>query len=68
MIEDGFQCVTSQLDLAPGIREIFQFKDGLNTLDGVFLYESRSVIPSPLRALILDTLHSANQGVSCMTY
>ena len=66
-IEDGFQGIASQLDLAPGIREFFQFKDGRSTMDGVILYNNRTVIPSPLRALILDTLHSARQGVSCMT-
>ena len=66
-IEDGFQGITSRLDLASGIRVFFQFKDGLSTVDGVFLYNNRTVIPSPLRALILDTLHSAHQGVSCMT-
>ena len=36
-------------------------------MDGVILYNNRTVIPSPLRALILDTLHSAHQGVCCMT-
>ena len=66
-IEDGLQGITSQLDLSPGIREFFQFKDGLSTVDKVILYNNRTVIPSPLRALILDTLHSAHQGVSCMT-
>ena len=30
-------------------------------------YNNGTVIQSPLRALILDTLHSAHQGVSCMT-
>ena len=66
-IKDGFQGITSRLDLAPGIREFFQSKDGLSTVVGVILYNNRTVIPSPLRALILDTLHSAHQGVSCMT-
>ena len=55
------------MDLAPGIQEFFQFEDGLSTIDGVILYNNRTVIPSPLKALILDTLHSAHQGVSCMT-
>ena len=59
--------ITSQLDLAPSIREFFQFKDGLSTVDGVNLYNNRTVISSPIRTLILDTLHSAHQGVSCMT-
>ena len=66
-IEDSFQGITPRLDFAQGIREIFQFKDGLSTVDGVILYNNRTVIPSPLRALIPDTLHSAHQGVSCMT-
>ena len=66
-IEDGFQDITSRLDLAPGVREFFQFKDGPSTVDGVILYNNRTVMPPPLRALILDTLHSAHQGVSCMT-
>ena len=66
-IKDGFQGVTSRLNFAPGIRAFFQFKDGLSTVDGVILYNNRTVIPSPLRALIQDTLHSAHQGVSCMT-
>ena len=57
----------SRWDLAPGIREFFQFKDGFSTVDGVILYNNRTVIPSPLRALILDTLHSAHQDVSCIT-
>ena len=66
-IEDGFQGLTAQLDLVPGIREFFQFKDGLSTVAGVILYNNRTVIPSPLRSLILDILHSVHQGVSCMT-
>ena len=36
-------------------------------MDGVILCNNRTFIPSPLRALILDTLHSVHQGVSCMT-
>ena len=32
----------------------------------MILYSNRTVIPSPLRALILDTVHSAHQGVFCM--
>ena len=62
--EDGFQGIISRLGLAPGIRDFFQFKDGLSTVDGVILYNN--MVPSPLRALILDTPHSAHQGVSCI--
>ena len=60
-IKDGFQGITSRMDLTPGIREFFQFKDGLSTVDGVILYNNRTVIPSPLSALILDTLHSGSR-------
>ena len=49
------------------LREFFQFKDGHSTVDGVILYNKKTVFASPLRALILDTLLSAHQGVSCMT-
>ena len=65
-IEDGFKGIPSRLDFASGLREFFQFKDELSTVDGVILYNNRTV-PSPLRALILDTLHSAHQGTSCIT-
>ena len=66
-IEDGFQDVGSRSDLPPEIREFFQFRDGLSTVDGVILYNNRIVIPPPLRQPVLDTLHSAHQGVYCMT-
>ena len=33
----------------------------------MILYNNRTIIPPPLRGQILDTLHSAHQGVSCMT-
>ena len=48
-VEVGFKGNTSRLDLVPGIREFFQFKDGLSTVDGVIFYNNRTVIPSPLR-------------------
>ena len=36
-------------------------------MDGVFPYNNRTVTPSPPRELILDTLHSAHKGASCVT-
>ena len=37
ILENGFQGIASKLDRAPGVREFFQFKDGLSAVDGVIL-------------------------------
>ena len=49
------------------LREYFQYRDHLTQVDGVPLYKERVVIPSTLRPLVLETLHSAHQGVTGMT-
>ena len=49
------------------LREFFHHRDHLTQVDGVPLYKSRVVIPSALRPLVLETLHSAHQGVTGMT-
>ena len=49
------------------LREYFQHRDHLTQVDGVPLYKNRVVIPSALRPLVLETLHSAHQGVTGMT-
>ncbi|XP_052791355.1 uncharacterized protein LOC128225477 [Mya arenaria] len=49
------------------LREYFQFKDSLQTVDGVVLYKDRVVIPTCLRQEVLASLHSAHQGVTAMT-
>lgn len=53
-------------EFPPHIREYFQFRDHLYTVDGVVLYKDRVVIPPALRQDVLSALHSAHQGVSSM--
>ena len=64
-ISDGFPPDKKLLRLE--LREFFQHRDHLTQVDGVPLYKSRVVIPASLRPAVLETLHSAHQGVSGMT-
>ena len=48
------------------LRDYFQFRDHLHTVDGVVLYKDRVVIPTSLRLEILNALHAAHQGVTSM--
>ena len=54
-------------ELPEALREYFQFRDGLYTVDGVVLYKDRVVIPPSLRNEVLAHLHAAHQGVTSMT-
>ena len=49
------------------LREYYQHRDHLTQVDGVPLYKGRVVIPHAMRPLVLETLHSAHQGVTGMT-
>mgnify|MGYP003334138174 CR=1 FL=1 len=49
------------------LREYFQHRDHLSQVDGVPLFKDRVVVPPTLRKAVLETLHSAHQGVSGMT-
>ena len=54
-------------DLLPEqIRQYWQYRDRLYTIDGVLMMDNRSIIPTAFRACILDTLHAAHQGTSGM--
>ena len=53
-------------ELPPILREYYQFRDHLYTVDGVILYKDRIVIPPSLRQHVLSVLHSAHQGVTSM--
>ena len=53
--------------LRPELREYYQHKDNLSQIDGVPLYKDRVVVPHELRAAVLETLHSAHQGITGMT-
>ena len=64
VIEDSFP--EDRASLAPDLRPYYQFRDFLTTFDGVVLYHDRVVIPTSLRDQVLESLHSAKQGVSQM--
>lgn len=65
IIESGFP--EFRHELPPALREYYQFREHLYTVDGVILYKNRIVIPPSLRQHILTVLHSAHQGVTSMT-
>ena len=48
------------------MKNFWRYRNALYELDGVVLYDDRVVVPSNLRARVLDTLHAAHQGVSSM--
>ena len=54
-------------ELPQPLREYFQFRDELSSVDGVILYKDRVVIPPSLREEVLSHLHAAHQGVTSMT-
>ena len=59
-IDDGF---SGEYKL---ISDFFRYRSSLFVQDGVVLYKDRVVVPSILRSAVLDSLHSAHQGVSSM--
>ena len=59
-IDEGFSGDCDQLS------EYMRYRDSLYITDGVILYHDRVVVPSSLRKVILQGLHSAHQGVSAM--
>ena len=65
LIEDG---LPDKRDEWPeDIRHYYRFREELSCFDDVILYRDRVVIPPPLRSRVLESLHSAHQGVSQMT-
>ena len=52
-------------DHPPPVLELQKFRDDLHTMDGV-LYRNRVVIPPTFCQDVLNTLHSAHQGVTSM--
>ena len=48
------------------LQDYFSLRDGLHSFDGVVLYNNRIVIPPTLRQNVVESLHSAHQGVSAM--
>ena len=64
-ISDGFPPDRKLLRLE--LREYYHHRDHLSQVDGVPLFKGRVVIPVSLRKAVLETLHSAHQGVTGMT-
>ena len=64
-ISEGFPPDKKLLRLE--LREYYQHRDNLSQVDGVPLYKGRVIIPERLRQSVLETLHSAHQGVTGMT-
>lgn len=56
----------SAREMPAEIREFHQFRENLHSTDGVLLYKDRIVVPPTLREDILNSLHSAHQGVTAM--
>ena len=54
-------------EFPPQLREYFQFREHLYTIDGVILYKDRIIIPPSLREEVLSALHAAHQGVTYCT-
>ena len=46
-----------------GLREFWRCRDELSLVENVVLYKGRVVVPKSLRNMVLETLHSAHQGV-----
>ena len=65
LIEHGMTHVTKS-KMPTELQEYHQYRKELWLYDGIIMYRERVVVPYKLRALILDTLHSAHQGVTSM--
>ena len=64
LIENGMP--DSRLKMTAALKDFFQFRDELSTIDGEILYKDRIVIPHSLREEVLDALHANYQGVTSM--
>ena len=48
------------------VRHLQWFGEGLSVVEGVIIYQGRSVVPLALRAEVLATLHTGHQGIMNM--
>lgn len=51
----------------PSTVQYWRYRDNLQLVDGVIIYNDRVVVPPSLRPTVLDVLHSAHQGASTMS-
>jgi len=61
---DGFP--EDKQGLATVLEQYWKHRNELSVVNGVLLYNNRIVIPKSLRKEVLDSLHSAHQGVAGM--
>ena len=64
VVNNGFP--NSKKEMPPEIAEYWEFRSGLSTVGNVVMYMGRVVIPTRLRARVIENLHSAHQGTSGM--
>ena len=57
----------SSYQVHPSVQPYHKYRNQLSTIDGVLCFKTRVVIPTELRQHVLQTLHSAHQGVTSMT-
>ena len=64
LIETGFPEQLSEIPQA--LQDYHKYRDHLNSIDGVILYDDRVLVPPSLQKNVLSTLHAAHQGTSGM--
>jgi hypothetical protein len=64
-------CITSGIPetkdaFPPDLQQFWKYRSDLYVVDGVVLMKRRIIIPQSLRPEVLQSLHSAHQGVTAM--
>ncbi|KXJ11077.1 Retrovirus-related Pol polyprotein from transposon opus [Exaiptasia diaphana] len=59
---------TTSYQSDPELGAFWPLRESIYSDHGVLMYQDRVIIPSPLRGLILQHLHSAHQGTSAMEF
>lgn len=54
----------NKADLSPDLQEYYSVRDELCSVDGILLRGSRLIIPSDLRHIMLEKLHSGHLGIT----
>ena len=63
-VHNGFP--SSRNNTSPNLREFWEVRHRLSSLNGIALLDKRIIIPRALRKQVLEHLHSAHQGVTSM--
>ena len=64
-IENGFP--QSRMKTDPDLRDYWEVRHRLSSVDGIAMLDSRIIIPYSYRSITLKMLYSAHQGVGSMT-